>query len=53
MECIAKAKRLNKYKGRPQSIDVAEIKRLKAEGLGATAIADKLGVARSTVYRLV
>ena len=53
LEGIAKAKAAGVYKGRPQSIDVAAIKQLKADGLGATAIADKLGVARSTVYRLM
>lgn len=53
LEGIAKAKAAGVYKGRPRSIDVAAIKQLKADGLGATAIADKLGVARSTVYRLM
>jgi DNA invertase Pin-like site-specific DNA recombinase len=52
LEGIAKAKAEGKYKGRPVSIDPAEIARLKAEGLGSSAIADRLGIARSSVYRV-
>ena len=51
-EGIAKAKKEGKYKGRPASIDAAEIKRLSAD-LGPAAMAKQLGVARSTVYRLL
>src|SRR6201995_3215991 len=51
-EGIAKAKEEGKYKGRPASIDAAEIKRLTAT-MGPAAIAKQLGVARSTVYRLL
>jgi DNA invertase Pin-like site-specific DNA recombinase len=51
-EGIAKAKGEGKYKGRPASIDVAEIKRLTAT-MGPAAIAKQLGIARSTVYRLL
>ena len=47
---IAKAKAAGKYKGRPVSIDAAEVKRLTAE-LGPAAIAKRLGIARSSVYR--
>src|SRR6476660_5741463 len=50
-EGIAKAKSEGRYKGRPQSIDVAEIKRLSTE-MGAADIAKRLGIARSTVYKL-
>jgi DNA invertase Pin-like site-specific DNA recombinase len=49
---IAKAKSEGKYKGRPASIDVAEIKRL-TDTMGPAAIAKHLGIARSTVYRLL
>ena len=49
-EGIAKAKAASKYKGRPISIDVAHIKQLRAE-LGPAAIAKRLGIARSSVYR--
>ena len=51
-EGIAKAKAAGKYKGRPPSLDVAEIRRLSSE-LGAAAIAKKLGIARSSVYRVL
>jgi DNA invertase Pin-like site-specific DNA recombinase len=52
LEGIARAKAAGVYKGRPASIDAAEIARLKAEGLGASAIAKRLGIARSSVYRI-
>jgi DNA invertase Pin-like site-specific DNA recombinase len=51
-EGIAKAKGEGKYKGRPASIDVAEIRRLTAT-MGPAAIAKELGIARSSVYRLI
>ena len=38
------------YKGRPISIDAAQIRQLRAE-LGPAAIAKRLGIARSSVYR--
>jgi DNA invertase Pin-like site-specific DNA recombinase len=53
MEGIEKAKAEGRYRGRPASIDAREIERLKADGLGATAIAKKLGVGRASVYRLM
>ena len=49
-EGIAKAKAAGKYKGRPVSIDAAQIRQLRAE-LGPAAIAKRLGIARSSVYR--
>jgi DNA invertase Pin-like site-specific DNA recombinase len=48
---IAKAKLAGKYQGRPASIDPVEVKRLANEGLGATAIAERLNIARASVYR--
>jgi DNA invertase Pin-like site-specific DNA recombinase len=51
MEGIRKAKAEGKYRGRKPSVDTEEVKRLKAEGMGATAIAGKLGVSRQSVYR--
>jgi DNA invertase Pin-like site-specific DNA recombinase len=51
-EGIAKAKAEGRYKGRPPSIDVAEIQRLAAE-MGPAEIARRLGIARSSVYRLL
>jgi DNA invertase Pin-like site-specific DNA recombinase len=51
-EGIARAKAEGKYKGRPAHIDAGEIRRLTAT-MGPAAIAKRLGVARSTVYRLL
>jgi DNA invertase Pin-like site-specific DNA recombinase len=50
LEGIAKAKAEGVYKGRKPSVPVEEVRRLRAEGLGASAIAEQLGVARSSVY---
>lgn len=41
------------FKGRPPSIDPKKILELREEGLTPTAISNKLGVARSSVYRLM
>lgn len=48
---IQRAKARGVYKGRPKSIDPAEVRRLKASGLGATQIAHELGIGRASVYR--
>ena len=53
MEGIAKAKAHGAYKGRRPSIDREEIERLRKDGLNPTEIARQLGVARSSVYRLL
>ena len=53
MEGIARAKKIGKFKGRGQSIDVDRIKTLKDEGWGATAIAKKMNIDRTSVYRLL
>jgi len=53
MEGIAKAKAAGVYKGRKPSIDVARVRKLKADGLGATEIADALKIGRSSVYRVL
>ena len=50
-EGIAKAKAAGKYQGRPPSLDAVEIARLVAE-LGPAKAAKRLGIARSSVYRL-
>ncbi|QCI68855.1 recombinase family protein [Phreatobacter stygius] len=51
-EGIAKAKAAGVYKGRPPSIDAAEIKRLHSEEkIGPSDIAKRLGIARASVYR--
>ncbi len=52
-EGIAKARERGVYKGRKPTIDVAAITQLKAEGLGATEIAKKLGIGRASVYRVM
>jgi DNA invertase Pin-like site-specific DNA recombinase len=51
-EGIAKAKAEGKYRGRPASINATEIKALTAT-MGPAAIAKHLGIARSSVYRLL
>ncbi len=51
MEGIAKAKAEGVYKGRKPSIDTAEVRRLKDDGVGATEIARRLGIGRASVYR--
>mgnify|MGYP000917514943 FL=1 len=53
MEGIAKAKARGVYEGRKPSIDVEEVRRLASEGMGATAIAKRLGIGRASVYRLL
>ena len=53
LEGIAAAKAKGVYKGRPATIDTAKVAALKAEGLGATEIAKRLGVGRASVYRVL
>jgi DNA invertase Pin-like site-specific DNA recombinase len=53
MEGIAAAKAKGVYKGRPASIEAADVAALKAEGLGATEIAKRLGIGRASVYRVL
>jgi DNA invertase Pin-like site-specific DNA recombinase len=54
VEGIAAAKATGAYKaGRKRSIDYDAVAMLKAKGLGATAIAKQLGIARASVYRKV
>lgn len=50
---IAKAKAAGVYKGRPRSIDATAIHRLRAEGLGPTAIARQLRIGVASVHRLL
>jgi DNA invertase Pin-like site-specific DNA recombinase len=54
-EGIAKAQREGRYKGRrpTQGTRRHEVEELIASGLGPAAIARQLGMARSTVYRIV
>ena len=54
MEGIQAAKERGVYTGRKASIDPSEIRRLHAEDkLSPTAIAKRLGIARSSVYRFL
>ena len=48
---IEKAKAAGVYKGRPTSLDHDKIISMKAEGMGATAIARELGCSRGAVYK--
>ncbi len=54
-EGIAKAKAEGKYKGRAPTARAKgdEVKRLKAEGLTADAIAEKLRIGRASVFRIL
>jgi DNA invertase Pin-like site-specific DNA recombinase len=51
LEGIAKAKDAGVYKGRPASIDAAQVRQLKAEGLGPSKIAKALRIGRASVHR--
>ena len=54
-EGIAKAKSEGKYKGRKPTAKAKtkEVLELKKQGIGATAIAKKLGIGRASVYRIL
>src|SRR3954463_14506583 len=49
LEGIAGAKAAGVYKGRPASIDPAKVKKMKDEGMGASAIARTLRIGRASV----
>lgn len=51
LEGIAKAKAAGVYQGRPPKIDPNQVAVLKAEGLGPSEIAKRLGIGRASVYR--
>jgi DNA invertase Pin-like site-specific DNA recombinase len=53
LEGIAKAKAEGVYKGRKPTILPEGIKALRDQGMGATAIAKKLGIGRASVYRVL
>ncbi len=53
MEGIAKAKAEGVYKGRKPTIDAAQVRELHAAGVGASAIAKRLGIGRASVYRVL
>ena len=54
-EGIARAKAEGKYKGRKPTARAKkdEIVKLKSEGVGATQIANRLGIGRASVYRIL
>jgi DNA invertase Pin-like site-specific DNA recombinase len=53
LEGVAKAKAKGIYagKGRPRKLGAEQIRKLKAEGIGPTEIAKRLGIGRASVYR--
>ncbi|WP_244574633.1 hypothetical protein [Cohaesibacter sp. ES.047] len=53
LEGIAKVKEAGKYRARKKSIDREAIIKLQQEDKGPAAIAKELGVARSSVCRLL
>ena len=52
-EVLQKAKAAGKYKGRQKSIDEQQVRQMKNEGLRPVDIARQLGIARSSVYRML
>ncbi len=52
-EGIQKAKERGVYKGRKPSIDRDRVQQLNAQGLGASKIAQELGIGRASVYRVL
>ena len=50
LEGIAKSTAKGVYKGRKPTVPVDRVREMKAEGVGASAIAKELGIARSSVY---
>jgi DNA invertase Pin-like site-specific DNA recombinase len=53
MEGIKAAKARGIYKGRKASIKAEDVRRLREEGIGATEIAERLGIDRASVYRVL
>jgi DNA invertase Pin-like site-specific DNA recombinase len=53
LEGIAKAKQAGVYKGRKPSIDPLVVRELQSKGMGATQIANMLGIGRASVYRVM
>jgi len=51
MEGVAKAKLRGAYRGRPPSIRPEDVRELRAQGIGASEIAKRLGIGRASVYR--
>jgi len=51
MEGIAKAKAAGVYRGRPPTIDVEAVRKLRVEGKGVNVISHTLKISRASVYR--
>ena len=51
LEGIAKAKAAGVYKGPRPSVDILQVRVLKQQGIGPSAIAKTLGIGRASVYR--
>jgi DNA invertase Pin-like site-specific DNA recombinase len=51
LEGIAKAKAAGVYRGRPPTIDVEAVRKLRAEGKGVNVISHTLKISRASVYR--
>lgn len=50
-EGIERAKAAGVYKGRKPIVHIEQVRTPRDQGLGATAIATKLGIARASLYR--
>ncbi len=53
LEGIAAAKGRGVYTGRRASIDVAQVRQMKDQGIGPAEIAKRLGIGRASVYRVL
>lgn len=53
LEGIAAAKDRGVYKGGKPRIDAAEVRRLIGEGVGVSEVARRLGITRTSVYRII
>ncbi len=51
LEGIAKAKAAGVYRGRPPTIDIEAVRKLRAEGKGVNVISHTLKISRASVYR--
>lgn len=52
-EGIERAKAAGVYKGRKPTVDAAQVRNLRDQGLGGTEIARQLGIGRASVYRVL
>ena len=50
---IEKAKAEGRYNGRPATLDADALRKLKADGVGASEIARRLNCSRSAVYKVL